>query len=93
MLKTVTKMLTFAVLFISTMTFSTNSYASSSQGLNAKLAQEVRLSLWMDGANSNYKDAYSYYLDLLEADQMQEQTQQSAQKIMPAELLIPLANL
>lgn len=75
---------------LSAMTFSTNTFAKS--GLNSKMAKEVRMSLWTDGVESEFKDAYSFYMEMLEAEKSAQGPEVAIQN-MPDELLIPLMEL
>jgi hypothetical protein len=90
MLRNVMRAMMLLTITLSAMTFSTNTFAKS--GLNSKMAKEVRMSLWTDGVEIEFKDAYSYYMEMLEADQS-AQAQEVAVQQMPDELLIPLMEL
>lgn len=90
MLRNVMRAMMLLAITLSAMTFSTNTFAMS--GLNSKMAKEVRMSLWTDGVESEFKDAYSFYMEMLEADQS-AQAQEVAVQQMPDELLIPLMEL
>ena len=90
MLRNVMRAMMLLTVTLSAMTFSTNTFAKS--GLNSKMAKEVRMSLWTVGVEIEFKDAYSYYMEMLEADQS-AQAQEVAVQQMPDELLIPLMEL
>lgn len=94
------------VMMLLTVIFQVFSVSSASaaplKGLSSKLANEVKMSLWNGGVESEFKDAMAFYLELMENDQAADQVANHAIaeldeavsiNQMPEELLIPLMNL
>ena len=92
MLKTFLRVTILLTITLSAMTFSTKTFAKT--GLNSKLSREVRLSLWNGGVESEFKDAYAYYMDLLETSENDgSEANAVTHNSLPDELLIPLMDL